>query len=981
MADVSNDEIAELKIKKQSLTFYDRKLEIDYYEYNTKKITSTLFSYLCFLTIFWIVDVAIEQFEDQEVSKIIKAIYIIFGFLLFIPSKLQFQKYFTLYMFILLTLEGISIYVEKENNDLKICLQFVFLFSFPLFYSSGYYKVLLFGIIYYILLIMPSIYLNEFGFKKKKNQEFFLYSNLYLLYHRNAFLVTGGLILIFFSYFSEKRHRIDFLKYHKNQSELKIDNQIMATLVPDFVRAKMQRGERGAAYGYEEVTILFCDISQFDSLVAKLSPKELVTFLNELYISLDLLCFHHGLQKIETVGKTYMAAGGIRECEINVDPETLRTHHAIRAFEFGMDILQYIQNLKLTTGDTFKVKIGIHTGKVIPAVVGNHKPQFSLIGDAVNTTARMCSYSNDNCINCSEFSYTEIKEKYKDFTVSSREVKGKGNMNLYLYNPNKNKRFDNSGNFIQKSIAKNTPKLIKQGTKTSMRRGSVMIPNKIELPRKASITENSLLIVENSFDGLVNSIDKMDTSKALNANFNLLNHNPDKLHKIEANLVNEKKEEEAVITSNEFFKNSFLLFRFKTDQLRNGFERYQKQKIIASEKLSITINSSILLVFLVGIYLFSQYALVLSDHIAIFIFVKALILMVLVGMIIKTQFIIKTYYTLLSWLNLSVFLALTIINAAQMNDSSEEFLINLAMEELLIILAVNLNGLLTYYQSFWNLLIYIVIFLVNLLVNHDDHLMVKYNVILILFSIILFALTLIKYYYSTFDFLLNQTSSKALENREKMLFNLMPLHVVQNMKDDVPVADVLDNVTMLFADIVRFTDFGNSHEPVDVVKLVSELFKRFDNSTKDCSVYKVHTIGDCYVVMGFTGKVSMNERNYYEEAKNVCKMGENMIKIIREVRKEVNFEKLDMRIGIHTGPIIAGIIGSTVVRYDIFGSDVLIANKMESSGLPGKINISEDTKKLLESKEMPYNLTLNKVVEVPSVGRELKCYFIEKEVS
>ena len=95
--------------------------------------------------------------------------------------------------------------------------------------------------------------------------------------------------------------------------------------------------------------------------------------------------------------------------------------------------------------------------------------------------------------------------------------------------------------------------------------------------------------------------------------------------------------------------------------------------------------------------------------------------------------------------------------------------------------------------------------------------------------------------------------------------------------------------------------------------------------------------------------------------------------------KKVNFEKLDMRIGIHTGPVIAGIIGSTVVRYDIFGSDVLIANKMESSGLPGKINISEDTKNLLESKEMPYNLTLNKVVEIPSVGREVKCFFIENE--
>jgi class 3 adenylate cyclase len=236
---------------------------------------------------------------------------------------------------------------------------------------------------------------------------------------------------------------------------------------------------------------------------------------------------------------------------------------------------------------------------------------------------------------------------------------------------------------------------------------------------------------------------------------------------------------------------------------------------------------------------------------------------------------------------------------------------------------------------------------------------------------------LITYFNLTIHFIVNQEESKSLNEKEKMLFNLMPLHVVQNMKDDIPVADVLDNVTLLFADIVRYTDFGNCHEPVEVVHMLMELFKRFDNATKECSVYKVHTIGDCYVVMGFNGKVSMNDRNYYEEAKNVCKMGECMIKIIREVRKKVNFEKLDMRIGIHTGPVIAGIIGSTVVRYDIFGSDVLIANKMESAGVPGRINISEETKKLLESKEMPYNLVLNKVVQIPSVGKEIKCFLID----
>ena len=75
-----------------------------------------------------------------------------------------------------------------------------------------------------------------------------------------------------------------------------------------------------------------------------------------------------------------------------------------------------------------------------------------------------------------------------------------------------------------------------------------------------------------------------------------------------------------------------------------------------------------------------------------------------------------------------------------------------------------------------------------------------------------------------------------------------------------------------------------------------------------------------------------------------------MIEIIKEVRensKEETLKNLDMRIGIHTGKVVAGIIGSKVVRYDIFGEGVLIANKMESNGVPGKVCVSEDTKKIL----------------------------------
>ncbi len=101
-------------------------------------------------------------------------------------------------------------------------------------------------------------------------------------------------------------------------------------------------------------------------------------------------------------------------------------------------------------------------------------------------------------------------------------------------------------------------------------------------------------------------------------------------------------------------------------------------------------------------------------------------------------------------------------------------------------------------------------------------------------------------------------------------------------------------------DIVKFTDYSSSREPTEVVRMLSELFNEFDDSCKNLNCYKVHTIGDCYVVMSFTGKIPLNERNFKDEANNVVKMGQSMIEIIKKVRENVNFHALDMRIGIHT---------------------------------------------------------------------------------
>ena len=326
------------------------------------------------------------------------------------------------------------------TKTLGIYSFFIVISLYP-FQTSTISDIILILVCLYIIGITPAIYINDFDFNSENQYgSYFMYSNLSLIYLRHMSIYGIVILLCISSHYIQLKNRIEFLKYHKSRIELKKDNLIMANLIPDFVRAKMQRGERGAAYGYEEVTIVFCDISNFDELMAKLTPKEIISFLDEFYSLLDKFCQLHGLQKIETVGKTYMAAGGIKECEIDVDKILLRIHHSIRCFEFAVDILDLVQKMILNSGDKIIVKIGIHKGKVIPAVVGDHKPQFSLIGDTVNTTSRMSSNGEKNCITCSEFAYEEIKTKYKNFNVNNKQIKGKGLMNLYSYDINKHKK-------------------------------------------------------------------------------------------------------------------------------------------------------------------------------------------------------------------------------------------------------------------------------------------------------------------------------------------------------------------------------------------------------------------------------------------------------------------------------------------------------------------------------------------------------------
>ena len=203
----------------------------------------------------------------------------------------------------------------------------------------------------------------------------------------------------------------------------------------------------------------------------------------------------------------------------------------------------------------------------------------------------------------------------------------------------------------------------------------------------------------------------------------------------------------------------------------------------------------------------------------------------------------------------------------------------------------------------------------------------------------------------------------------------MPPHVLENMRQDKAATDKLHEVTLLYADIVGFTAWSSNKTPIEVVGMLSEMFTRFDKKCLDHNVYKVHTIGDCYVVMGLTD----NEvRNSAQECLNVVEMAQSMIQIIKDINSE-NGSELNMRIGIHIGQVIAGITGTNIVRYDIYGPDVLMANKMESGGMAGRINVSDAAMEVIQRyRPGKYEFELNKEIYAKVINQRRNCYFIRE---
>ena len=223
------------------------------------------------------------------------------------------------------------------------------------------------------------------------------------------------------------------------------------------------------------------------------------------------------------------------------------------------------------------------------------------------------------------------------------------------------------------------------------------------------------------------------------------------------------------------------------------------------------------------------------------------------------------------------------------------------------------------------------------------------------------------------NFNLKVYAQSEINENKTFLKKLMPKHALKNLKKELYFTDRLKNITLLYADIVGFTNWSSNKAPNEIVMMLSELFTNFDRLCIEFDVYKVCTIGDCYVIMGLS---SSGVRNEINECLSIVKMGFKMIEVINQ--KNIDHQsQLNMRIGIHTGEVTGGIIGTKIVRYDIYGAHVMIANKMESNGQSGRIAVSEATKEIIENYDSElFTFEEGKDVKINSDGAKVKMFFL-----
>jgi adenylate cyclase len=209
-------------------------------------------------------------------------------------------------------------------------------------------------------------------------------------------------------------------------------------------------------------------------------------------------------------------------------------------------------------------------------------------------------------------------------------------------------------------------------------------------------------------------------------------------------------------------------------------------------------------------------------------------------------------------------------------------------------------------------------------------------------------------------------AEREQEKSEDVLRKVLPEDVSRRLKEgESTITDDFEDATVLFSDIVNFTTTSHSYPSTQVVSALGDVFERFDELVDSHGLEKIKTIGDGYMVVGGVSK----------PLENHTVAAANLALDMRSVSEDIDLGgdiDLTMRFGIHAGPVVAGILGTDRLMYDVWGDAVNIASRMESQSLPGRIQITE---RVFDRLHSDYRTEPRGTIDIKGIG-SMRTYFL-----